>query len=431
MSIVRRRTAIPLALLALVAVLASSGAREPVRASDPDVNEEILQQQQMQEQLARQRQELADLRRQSASLSLSLAALQTDLKAAGLELDRAVRQLERVTAVLEQSRRDLERYRDQIASLASDLEQVEVDMVLTAKELTEREELLQEHLRAAYEQSQTTVLEVILSSASFGEVSNQLAFMLTLSDEDKRLADQIRDTRARLEIRRQTLTEGRATLIELRAAEKERASALADQQRQVDAARRELQAYQRELRKLQAEQEAQYAQARSNARRTQELILAERRALEGQRALVIRLKRQADRLDIAYRGRFAWPERGDFYVTQEFGSTNFNQNHTGMDMAYRNGCGGPIYAAGDGTVLADARPNLGYGDTAIGVVIGHSQRLQTWYWHLSREIVSVGQEVEVGDLIGYEGATGLATGCHLHFQVNFDEAPVNPRLYLP
>ncbi len=60
-----------------------------------------------------------------------------------------------------------------------------------------------------------------------------------------------------------------------------------------------------------------------------------------------------------------------------------------------------------GVVLADERPNLNYGDTAIGVVIGHSQRLQTWYWHLSREIVSVGQKVETGDLIGYEGATGF------------------------
>ena len=158
---------------------------------------------------------------------------------------------------------------------------------------------------------------------------------------------------------------------------------------------------------------------------------AERRELAGQRELVARLKRMADRLDLAYRGRFAWPERGDFFVTQEFGWTNFNHNHTGMDLAYRNGCGGPIYAAGDGMVLADDRPNLAYGDTAIGVVIGHSQRLQTWYWHLSREVVEVGQEVEVGDLIGYEGATGFATGCHLHFQVNLDEKPVNPRNYLP
>ena len=157
----------------------------------------------------------------------------------------------------------------------------------------------------------------------------------------------------------------------------------------------------------------------------------ERHELLGQKELVQRLKRHANRLDLAYRGRFAWPERGEFFVTQEFGWTSFDHHHTGIDMAYRTGCGGPIYAAGDGVVLADDRPNLQWGDTAIGVVIGHSQRLQTWYWHLSREIVSVGQHVHVGDLIGYEGATGQATGCHLHFQVNLDDAPVNPRNYLP
>jgi murein DD-endopeptidase MepM/ murein hydrolase activator NlpD len=94
-------------------------------------------------------------------------------------------------------------------------------------------------------------------------------------------------------------------------------------------------------------------------------------------------------------------------------------------------CSGPIYAAADGTVLADGRPNRAYGDTAIGVVIGHSQRLQTWYWHMSRELVQVGQKVRTGDLLGYEGATGIATGCHLHFEVLFDEEPVDPRLYLP
>jgi len=43
----------------------------------------------------------------------------------------------------------------------------------------------------------------------------------------------------------------------------------------------------------------------------------------------------------------------------------------------------------------------------------------------------VGDEVVAGQLIGYEGATGYATGCHLHFQVMFDGNPVSPRNYLP
>ena len=50
--------------------------------------------------------------------------------------------------------------------------------------------------------------------------------------------------------------------------------------------------------------------------------------------------------------------------------------------------------------------------------------------HWRKELL-VGQQVRVGDLIGYEGATGWASGCHLHFQVMFNDQPVNPRLYLP
>jgi murein DD-endopeptidase MepM/ murein hydrolase activator NlpD len=431
MSIVRRRTAIALALLALVVVLAPGGVRPIVRADDPNVNDAIVEQQQMQAELARQRQQLADLRRQQADLTTSLASLSTDLQRAGLELDAAVQQLARVTSALEKSRRDLERYRTEIGNLQANLRQVAVEMDITRGELATREALLQDHLRVAYEQSQTSLLEVILSTESFGEASNQLSAMLTLSDEDKRLAEEIRATRERLAVRKQTLTDGRVTLTALRDSEQERAASLAEQQRQVDAARRQLRAYRKDLAALKAEQEAKYAMAVRTERRTQAVMEEERQELAGQRHLVQRLKRQANRLDIAYRGRFAWPERGDFFVTQEFGWTNFDHHHTGIDMAYQNGCGGPIYAAGDGLVMADGRPNLAYGDTAIGVVIGHSQRLQTWYWHLSSEIVSVGQDVEVGDLIGYEGATGMATGCHLHFQVNLDDQPVNPRNYLP
>ena len=416
-------------LVALVLALAPGGVRPPALA-DWSVNDAIAEQQQMDAELARQRQQLADLRRQQAELTASLNQLSTNLHNAGLELSAAKRQLREVSAKLEASRRDLESYREQIRDLESNLEEVAAELVTTREELSQREALLQDHLRAAYEQSQTSLLEVILSTESFGEASNQLASMLTLSDEDRRLADEIRDTRERLAVRQQTLADGRETLTALRDAEEQRADSLAQQQRQVAAARRRLEAYQHQLSQLRRQQAEQYAKSVRNEKRTRALMDQEREELAGQKKLVERLKERAERLDIAYRGRFAWPEKGDFLVTQEFGRTSFDPNHTGIDMAYRTGCGGPIYAAGDGVVLADGHPNMPY-DSAIGVIIGHSQRLQSWYWHLSREIVSVGQKVRTGQLIGYEGATGIATGCHLHFQVNLDETPVNPRNYLP
>jgi murein DD-endopeptidase MepM/ murein hydrolase activator NlpD len=427
-----RRILVLVGLIALILAMAPGSVRPPARADEPNVNDAISQQVRMEAELARQRSQLDALRRQQAALTASLATLEADLSSVGIELEAALEQLESVTLQLDESRRDLRRYQRQIANLEADLDEVALDIRETKVDLTAREALLEDHLKAAYEQSQTSMLEIILSTESFGEASSQLSYMLTVSDEDRRLAEEIRDTRERLGVRQQTLRDGRRTLKGLRDAEAEREASLAVQQAEVDAARRRLEEYQARLAALQAAQQTQLEAAAQNEAATEDLVAAQERALEGQRALVERLKAEADKLDIAYRGRFAWPERGDFLITQEFGRTSFNPRHTGIDMAYHTpSCGGPIYAAADGVVLADGRPNTGYGDTAIGVIIGHSQRLQTWYWHMSRETVSVGQQVSTGDLLGYEGATGLATGCHLHFEVLFDGKPVNPRNYLP
>jgi murein DD-endopeptidase MepM/ murein hydrolase activator NlpD len=432
MSTVRRRSMRVLVALLAITLLVGGTTSRTARADDPSVNDAISEQQQMEAELARQRAQLADLQRQQADLSQSLASLATNLDAVGAQLTKARRDYERLSAVLQQARIDLERYRLQIEHLADDLVAVSADITASAAELHDREMLLQDHLRAAYEQSQNSILEVLLSTESFGEATSQLSYLLTLSDEDQQLAEEIRHTRDRLEVRRATLREGQATLSDLRQSEAERAAALEVQQEQADAARAALEAKEAQLFDLQEEQRAQLAAASRAEQTTAQLIAAQEAELAAQNALVEQLKEQADQLDIAYRGRFAWPERGSFMVTQEFGHTPFNWNHTGLDMSYITPhCGGPIYAAADGVVLADDRPNIAYGDTAIGVVIGHSQRLQTWYWHMSREIVSVGQVVSTGDLIGYEGATGIATGCHLHFQVMFDGTPVNPRNYLP
>lgn len=433
MSTVRRRRSMR-ALVALMAILLLVGGTTSrlARADDPSVNDAISEQKQMESELARQRAQLSDLRRQQADLTQSLGALADNLDAVGVELTKARRDYERLAAVLQQARIDLERYRLQIEHLGDDLASVSEEIRASAVDLRDREMLLQEHLRAAYEQSQNSILEVLLSTESFGEASSQLSYMLTLSDDDRQLAEEIRGERERLQVRRTTLQEGRATLTDLRASETERAAALAIQEQKAAAARAALEAKEAQLYALQDEQRAQLAAAARAQQTTEQLIAAQEADLAAQDALVASLKEEADKLDIAYRGRFAWPERGNFLVTQEFGRTPFSWNHTGLDMSYVTPhCGGPLYAAADGVVLADNRPNIVYGDTAIGVVIGHSQRLQTWYWHMSREVVNVGQVVHTGDLIGYEGATGIATGCHLHFQVMFDGAPANPRNYLP
>jgi murein DD-endopeptidase MepM/ murein hydrolase activator NlpD len=432
MSTVRRRAVAMLVALLAVATLAAGTSPRVARADDPNVNAAVAQQRQIESQLAQQRQQLQDLRRQQADLTDSLAQLASDLDAVGLQVANARAEFDRLSTQLQQARSDLRQYELQIDHLAANLVALSQEIDSARTELVGREALLQDHLRAAYQQSQTSILEVLLSTESFGEASSQLSYQLSLSDEDIALATEIRDARDRLQVRQQTLREGAASLADLRTYQSQRVAALDEQQKALDAARKVLAAKEKQLKDMQAQQELQLADAHQQQLATEAAMQEAQAELAGQEQLVASLKEQANALDVAYHGRFAWPEVGDFVVTQEFGRTPFNPWHTGLDMSYVSPhCGGPIYAAADGVVLADGRPNLQYGDTAIGVVIGHSQRLQTWYWHMSQEIVDVGQQVHTGDLIGYEGATGIATGCHLHFQVMLDGVPQNPRLYLP
>lgn len=97
--------------------------------------------------------------------------------------------------------------------------------------------------------------------------------------------------------------------------------------------------------------------------------------------------------------------------------------HTGVDITAPKGT--PVYATADGTVSGE-NPGSGYG---ICVVINHGYSYQTLYAHLSKRAVKPGQKVKRGQLIGYVGSTGMASGSHLHYEVIKNGQKVNPVYY--
>jgi peptidoglycan hydrolase-like protein with peptidoglycan-binding domain len=101
------------------------------------------------------------------------------------------------------------------------------------------------------------------------------------------------------------------------------------------------------------------------------------------------------------------------------------RRHTGIDMPV--GYGTPIRAAGVGTVSYAAWNSGGYGNL---VVVTHRLGFESWYAHMSRIAAVVGQSVSGGTVLGYVGATGRATGPHLHFEVRRYGTPVDPVPYL-
>jgi murein DD-endopeptidase MepM/ murein hydrolase activator NlpD len=105
------------------------------------------------------------------------------------------------------------------------------------------------------------------------------------------------------------------------------------------------------------------------------------------------------------------------------------QLHAGTDIAAP--VGQAIYAAADGRVV-DAGWSGGYGNyTCISHGDYQGSDLATCYGHQSAILVSAGQFVRRGQVIGRVGSTGASTGSHLHFEVRRGGDPVNPLPWLP
>jgi murein DD-endopeptidase MepM/ murein hydrolase activator NlpD len=95
--------------------------------------------------------------------------------------------------------------------------------------------------------------------------------------------------------------------------------------------------------------------------------------------------------------------------------------HQGIDLAAPIGTA--IHATADGVVSEAAWNSGGYGNL---VKLDHGRGIETRYAHLSRILVSPGQRVTRGQVIGRMGSTGRSTGSHLHYEVRIDGRAVNP-----
>jgi len=257
-------------------------------------------------------------------------------------------------------------------------------------------------------------------------------------------------------VKQQTLRDGRRALRESRVAASEQQALLAERQAELQELEQETARLKAAAEQKRAEQEAALNAALQAQGNVEAEIAANERASTAMTQLITKLVAEQAAIEEARRraaeeaakkaqqisaAGFRWPEAAP-RVTQEWGPTSFAMEppytyngvyyshfHAGIDMA--SGCGTPILAAKAGVVVASGQPLWPY-DPGFGVVLDHGSGVKTWYWHMqARVIVSPGQIVNTGQVIGYEGSTGFSTGCHLHFAVNDNGVWQNPRWYLP
>lgn len=127
--------------------------------------------------------------------------------------------------------------------------------------------------------------------------------------------------------------------------------------------------------------------------------------------------------DVAYQvdTSWAWPATTSYYI-----STPYSRGHAAIDIVPRNGDYN-IRAASSGVIVT----NSWKWDNGNYLVLRQDNGYYTMYAHLSQKLVSEGQRVEKGQVIGIMGRTGRATGVHLHYSVwngypYRGSSPINP-----
>lgn len=163
--------------------------------------------------------------------------------------------------------------------------------------------------------------------------------------------------------------------------------------------------------------------------------------LNSQLEELIRQAQQNNPDRVAYGDGFRWPLDSNFTgITTYYGYDPWrNGNHGGIDVSNGGIYGANIYAAQSGTVILvsntcphDYGKNWSCGcGNGFGnyIIVDHGGGLSTLYAHCSGINVYEGQDVSIGDVIGYVGSTGWSTGAHLHFEVRVDGYRTDPFNY--
>lgn len=145
-------------------------------------------------------------------------------------------------------------------------------------------------------------------------------------------------------------------------------------------------------------------------------------------AALVKKSRSNTTNETHYLNDFSWPAKGlisGVYGSQRFYNGKPGRPHYGLDIAAPEGS--PVTAPNGGVVVL-AESDLFYSGGTV--IVDHGDGVSSSFLHMSKVLVSVGDRVESGTLIGEVGSTGRATGAHLDWRMNWFDQRIDPRLLM-
>ncbi len=345
---------------------------------------------------------------QIAELDKEIAQYQRQLSVTSAKKQTLQNQLAQLSLSIKTTTASIERTKKQISSTELQIEQLGKNISKTQGSIDSEAAGLGQSIRTLAEQESRSFAVHVLSDGNMAALWNDIAASQSIQNA-------IRAHMTSLKSEKQVLTDTKVETEEKRAQLVKQKDTLLTQQGSLNATK-------------QAQSEL-LAQTKSQES-TYQAIIAQKKAQEAAFEMALndlqeKLRYTVDPSKITSPGRgiLRWP-LDDVRITQYFGNTAFaasgaynGKGHNGMDFAAPIGT--PIRAALSGTVVGTGNTDTVKGCYSFGkwVFVRHNNGLGTMYAHFSQISVKQGDSVSTGQVIGYSGETGYATGPHLHFGV--------------
>jgi len=338
------------------------------------------------------------------------------------------RYIDRKAALDEQcelTRQEIELINQQIELYDRLIEEKAAELEEALKKEREQYELFRTRIRAMEENGSMSYLAVIFRASSFSELLSRIADVSDIMEYDKRLEDDyiaarehVQKVKAEYEETQRQQEQYRSELLEKEAQLEE----------QVQAAAAMIAALEDNIDEFTKAYEENAAAEREVQSQIDALIRQKQAEEAAAKAAAAAQKGSSGGSAKVGKGTFIWPTPSCYTVSSPYGYRihpifGTERFHAGIDIGAS--AGDQILASAGGTVSI-ATYSSSYGNY---VMISHGGGNATLYAHMSSMVVSAGDTVKQGDVIGYVGSTGWSTGPHCHFEIRINNALVNPMDY--
>ena len=367
-------------------------------------------------------QEIDKLEAKNAEIQKQINAIQSQYDASYGEMADMVAYKDAIDQEMTLLSSKIETTNAQITAYSQLIADTQDELDVARDELRALSEAHRERVRVMEEEGDVSYWEVIFQASSFTDLLDRINMVEEINAADRRRMQQMRIAADIVTATQMTLESEKVSLEETRSQLAVDEEALEEKRAEADLLLVELEKKAEEFEYLLEESEA-----------LQEELMQEIAAKE---AALKEAKHDEYLKKLALQGdnppsdaTWITPVSG-YKLTSPFGMRKHPvlgvvRMHNGVDMACAQGT--PIYATRAGKVTRTAYQAGGAGNY---VSINHLDGFSSVYMHMTHYVVSAGQTVSQGQLIGYVGNTGLSTGPHLHFGISYAGTYVNPLAYI-